>query len=128
MALAETVFHFGRFMAATGEEPATTAYRELIGRIDANLHDLRGAAAVAPVLDPGDYAAGQSLARELRSDHASNGVVHASVRYPAGQAVAVFWPDVAGIPVAGRHLCYRWNGHRADAWLAYGEEQWRRLP
>lgn len=26
------------------------------------------------------------------------------------------------------HLCYRWNGHRADAWLVYGEEQWRPLP
>lgn len=128
VALAETVFHFERFMAATGEEPATTSFRELIGGIDADLHDLRDAAAFAPVLDPGDYAAAQSLARELRSDHASNGVVYPSVRYPGGQAVAVFWPDVAGIPVAGRHLCYRWNGHRADAWLVYGEEQWRPLP
>lgn len=128
VALAETVFHFERFMAATGEEPATANYRELIGRIDVDLHDLRDAAAFAPVLDPDDYAAAQSLARELRFDHASDGVVYPSVRYPSGQAVAVFWPDVAGIPVVGRHLCYRWNGRRADAWLAYGEEHWRPLP
>ena len=128
VALAETVFHFARFMAATGEESATTNFRELIGRIDVDLHDLRDAAAFAPVLDPDDYAAAQSLARELRSDHASNGVVYPSVRHPSGQAVALFWPDVAGIPVLGRHLCYRWNGHRTDAWLVYGDEQWRPLP
>ena len=127
VALAETVFHFERFMAATDEEPATADYRELIGRIDADLHDLRDAAAFAPALDPEDYASAQSFARELRSNHASNGVVYPSVRYPTGQAVAVFWPDVAGIPVAGRHLCYRWNGRRADAWLVYGEDGWHLL-
>ena len=127
VALAETVFHFERFMAATNEEPVTADYRELVGRLDADLHDLRDAVAFAPVLDPEDYTAAQSLARDLRSNHASNGVVYASVRYPSGQAVAVFWPDVAGIPVVGRHLCYRWNGHRTDAWLVYGEEHWRPL-
>ena len=128
VALAETVFHFERFMAATDEEPATADYRELIGRIDAELHDLRDAAAFRSALDPEDYTDGHSLARELRSKHAGNGIVNPSVRYPAGQAVAVFWPDVAGIPVAGRHLCYRWDGRRTDAWLVYGEETWRALP
>ena len=128
VALAETVFHFERFMAATEEEPVTADYREFIGRIDAHVHDLRDAADFAPALDPDDYTAAQSLARELRSNHASDGIVYPSVRCPAGQAVAVFWPDVAGIPVAGRHLCYRWNGRRADAWLVYGEQDWRTLP
>jgi hypothetical protein len=46
------------------------------------------------------------------------------VRYPKGLAAAVFWPDVAGIPVQGRHLCYRWNGDRADAYFVYGQEEW----
>ena len=39
VALAETAFHFERFMAATDEEPATADYRELVSRIDADLHD-----------------------------------------------------------------------------------------
>ena len=108
VALAETVFHFERFMAATDEEPATADYRELISRIDAD-----------------HYAAAQSLARELRRDHAGNGIVYPSVRHSAGAAVAAFWPDVAGIPVPGRHLCYRWDGRRMDAWLVYGEADWR---
>ena len=33
----------GVFMAATDEETATADYRELVGRINAELHDLRGA-------------------------------------------------------------------------------------
>ena len=128
VALAETAFHFQRFMAATGEDPCTADDRELVGRLDAELHDLRGSAAFAAELDTDDDAAGQSLARALRNPHASDGIVYPSVRYPAGEAVAAFWPDVVGVPVPGRHLCYRWDGRRADAWLAYGEDHWRPFP
>jgi hypothetical protein len=125
VALAEAVYHFERFMAATDEEPATADYRELISRIDADLHDLRDTAGFEAALDANDYAAAQSLAHELRWNHASNGIVYPSVRHPAGAAVAAFWPDVAGLPVPGRHLCYRWDGRRMDAWLVYGGADWR---
>ena len=127
VALAETVYHFGRFMAATDEEPATADYRELVGRINAELHDLRGAETFRTALDPDDYTAGQALAAALRENHASNGILYPSVRYLRGQAVAALWPDVVGIPVQARHLCYRWDGRRVDAWLVYGEENWRLL-
>ncbi len=126
VALAETVYHFEQFMAATDEPPATVDYRELIGRIDAALHDLRGTDDFRAELDADDYSAGQALAAELRGRHGSNGIVYPSVRCPRGQAIAAFWPDVVGIPVQGRHLCYRWDGRRVDAWLVYGEENWRR--
>ena len=128
VALAETMFHFERFMAATNEDPATADFRELLSRIDADLHDLRDTAACEAALDADDYAAAQSLARELRWNHASNGLVYPSVRYTphsGGAAMAAFWPDVAGLPVPGRHLCYRWDGRRVDAWLVYGEADWR---
>lgn len=127
VALAETVYHFERFMSATEEEPATADYRELVGGMDAELHDLRGAEVFQGALDPGDYTAGQALAAELRENQASNGIVYPSVRYPRGEAVAAFWPDVVGIPEQRRHLCYRWDGRRVDAWLVYGEEDWRPL-
>ena len=127
VALAETVFHFERFMKSTGEEPATISYRELILKVDAELHDLRGNNAFQIALDPAEYKDAQSLARELRSGYASNGIVYPSVRHPEGEAVAAFWPDVLGIPDQARHLCYRWNGSRVDAWLVFGEEQWRLL-
>ena len=81
VALAEPVFHFDRFMAATDEEPASADYRELFSRIDANLHDLRRTTAYVAAFDADHYAAARSLARELRRDHASNGFVYPSVRH-----------------------------------------------
>ena len=128
VALAETLYHFQRFMSATDEEPSIADYRELVGRLEADFHDLRGPPAFGTELDADDYAAAQSLARMLRNDHASNGIVYPSVRDPAGEAVAVFWPDIVGIPVPGRRICYRWDGHRADAWLMYGDDHWHSLP
>ena len=128
VALAETLFHFQRFMSATAEEPSTADYRELVGHLDSDLHDLRGPPAFDAELDAVDYAAARSLARVLRDGHASNGIVYPSVRHPAGEAVAAFWPDVVGIPVPGRRLCYRWDGRRVDAWLIYGNDHWRSLP
>ena len=119
VALAETLFHFQRFMSATAEEPSTADYRELVGPIDADLHDLRDPAAFAAELDADDCAAAQSLARGRRNRHASNGVVYPSVR----EAVAAFWPDVVGIPVEGRRPRYRWDGRRVDAWLVYGDDR-----
>lgn len=128
VALAETLFHFERFMSATAEEPGTSDYRELVGSLDAQLHDLRVAKTFDEQLDPNEYTAAQSLASELRNRHASNGIVYPSVRCPSGDAVAAFWPDVVGVPTQGRHLCCRWNGSRADAWLIYGADTWQALP
>ena len=43
VALAETIFHHGRFMAATNEPAGwTSQFRELVLTVDARLHDLRG--------------------------------------------------------------------------------------
>jgi hypothetical protein len=127
VALSETIHHFERFMRATGEGPGSADYRELVGSIDADLHDLRRDPRFAAALDPDDYAPAQALARDLRDRQASHGIVYPSVRHPAGQAFAAFWPDVVILPVQERHLCYRWNGRRANAYLVYGEPDWRPL-
>ena len=114
VAVFETVYHHGRFMAATAQPPGwTSEFRELVGALDADLHDLRGDPRFAPCLDPDDYTASQVLARRLRAAGA-NGLVYPSVRYPDGDAIAAFWPDVVGIPIQGRHLAYHWNGTRVD--------------
>ena len=116
-------------MRATNEEPATADFRELVGRIDAELHDLRRDERFAHCLDPdpANYGVSQALARTLRDAHASDGIVYPSVRRLKGFAVAAFWPDVVGLPVQGRHLCYRWNGDRVDAYFVYGQETWTPL-
>ena len=128
VALRETVYHFERFMRATEETPTRADFRELVGAVDAELHDLRGDDRFAFALDPDDYAPSQALGRRLRDGQDSNGLVYPSVRYPEGEAIAAFWPDVVNIPVQGRHLCYRWSGARTDAYLVYGEDDWRPLP
>ena len=127
VALAETVFHFERFMAATKEAAAEADYRELIGCIDAELHDLRGANDFRSALDPDDYGHAQALARDLYENHGSDGLVYPSVRRPDGEAVAAFRPGVVGAPAQGRLVRYRWDGRRADAWRVHGEEDWRSL-
>ena len=76
VALAETVYHFGRFMAATDEEPATADYRELVGRIDAELHDLRSA---QPPGSPSQCRAGP------RRLHRRTGVGRGTARKPCKQ-------------------------------------------
>jgi hypothetical protein len=124
VALHEMVFHFERFMRATAEGPAQSDFRELVGSIARELHDIRRDARFASALDPDDYAPAQQLARRLRDDEDSNGIVYRSVRYPAGEAIAAFWPDVVSIPMQARHLCYRWNGVRVGAYLIYGQDNW----
>lgn len=110
VALFETMHHHGRFMAATGEGPGWTSdFRELIGTLDSDLHDVSEGSGFEEIHHPNDYAASQALGAELRAN-SSNGILYSSVRYPEGLAVALFWPDVAGIPTQGQHYSYFWNG------------------
>ena len=109
VALAETVFHHGRFMAATNEPAGwTSQFRELVLTVDARLHDLRSTS-----LDLSSYGETQILAAKLRAA-ASNGVVYRSVRWPRGECVGLFYPDCARGPVQRRHLDYHWDGKRVD--------------
>lgn len=111
VALAETIHHHQKFMAATGEAPGWTSdFRVLIGSIDRDLEDVNG---MPGVLDGDDYAPSQALGRQLRAD-GSDGLVWDSVRMVGGRCIGVFWPDVVPIPVQGRHYSYHWNGQRVD--------------
>ena len=91
VALAETAHHFHRFMRAT-EQPAANAIRPptcVIG----------GETAVAPAdcLAAEDWRPGQLFGRQMRAQ-GLDGIVYRSVRYPVGQAAAVFWPDCLSCP------------------------------
>ena len=124
VALHETVYHYERFMRATDEAPSQADFRELVGSIDRRLHDIRKDDRFTDALDADDYTASQRLARRMRDGEDSDGIVYPNVRYPAGEAIAAFWPDVISIPTQARHLCYRWNGAQVDAYLVYGAEDW----
>ena len=110
VALFETIHHHGTFMAATSEEPGWVSdFQELVGSLDADLHDLSATSLTDPIYDNTDYTVSQALGAKLR-DQDSNGLVYTSVRYPDGLAVALFWPDIAGIPTQGQHFSYFWDG------------------
>lgn len=124
-AVAETAYHFGRFAADSGDGPRYEEMRAIVGRIDADLHDVaelsegdRG-----PLLDPDDYAASQAFAVALR-EVGSTGVHYPSVRRAGGACVAVFRPSAVGIPVQTRHLKYHWDGSSVRRYFDYERGVW----
>ncbi len=127
VALHQTVYHFERFMVATDEPAMTADFRELVGPVGGDLHDLRGDRRFAACLDENDYSVAQEQAGRLRRVHESSGLVYPSLRCQTGEAIAAFWPHVVGPPERLRHLACRWNGRRADGYLVYGESDWRAL-
>lgn len=114
-ALAETIHHHARFMAATAQPPGwTSQFRELVLDVAAELHDIRPAGeAAAPLLALDDYAAAQGFAVGLRAA-GSEGIAYPSVRDADGDCAALFHPDLARNLVQGRHLDYHWDGARVD--------------
>ncbi|MBV9735797.1 MAG: RES family NAD+ phosphorylase [Acidisphaera sp.] len=127
VALAETAYHFERFMRLTNEQPADAQYRELVAHIAGHLANLRGGG-FAECLDPDDHGPGQTLGRHL---HAAgrDGVVYPSVRWPSGEAAALFWPDLIRLPVTqARHFLYRWDGRAMLGCLEYGTNIWHAGP
>lgn len=113
-ALAETMHHRSEIYRASEEEPGWfSQYRELIGKVDHRFHDLTDREDYAECLAPDDYAAPQTLARDLRQS-GSSGILYPSVRHEGGLCLAAFWPDVIGIPVQGRHFAYHFNGEFID--------------
>ena len=108
-ALAETVHHRSRMLAATAEAPCTLEMRCYLADIGCKLHDIR---AGWPTLhDPLSYVASQRIAVELRTA-GSNGIVYDSVRRPGGHCVAMFRPDRIAPTRQGEHLYYHWDGSR----------------
>ena len=126
-ALMETVHHFERFMRGTNEPAGDAQYRELIAAIGGRLHDLRGGG-FPECLAPDDWRPGQALGAALHAVE-NDGIVYPSVRWPQGEAAALFWPNLIQLPITqARHLQYHWDGGRASHFIVLGEEEWRELP
>jgi hypothetical protein len=132
VALAETAWHFVRFMRATAEPAGEAQFRELVCAIEGRLHDLRGddrgGGAFATCLAPDDWRSGQVLGAAVRAA-GGDGIVYPAVRYPAGDAAALFYPDLIRLPVAqARQMRYHWDGTRMDRYFVYGENTWCAWP
>ena len=111
-AVAETRYHHGRFLAATGEGPMHLPMRLYHVAIDARLHDLRPVGAVPPaVYVADDYSAARTLGHALQAA-GSAGVAYRSVRHAGGQCAGLFRPRGAKQCVHAAYLLYAWDGQR----------------
>ena len=55
----------------------------------------------------------------------SDGIVYQSVRRPAGQGAALFWPDLIRLPIVqAPTLQYHWDGSRMTRYFVIGEADW----
>lgn len=128
VALFETAYHHGRFMARTNEAAGwTSQFREIVLEVTGDLRDLRGGnPAYADVLDPDDYATAQVLSTQLRESEA-DGIVYPSVRFGEGECVGLFYPDLCSNAKQGRHLDYHWNGTWVDMYRDAGSGEVYRI-
>jgi hypothetical protein len=113
-AVTEVGYHLSRELAAIGRFDNVTDYAELIADFVGPFHDLRDAAFAADSFLHGEpaigYPAGQALARRLRGERASNGLVYPSVRCAGGTCLAAFRPDLVRNLRQGGIWRLRWQG------------------
>ncbi len=114
-AIAEVTYHLTQELAAIERFENTTDYAELFADFIGPFHDLRGADAnVEPCLqiDPAKgYPAGQALARDLRKNAESNGIVYPSIRRAGGTCLVAFHPSLVQNVRQGGLWRLDWQGH-----------------
>ena len=116
-ALAETHFHYARFLTAAREGYALLGVRLLLADVAADAVDIRGRVASVPELydpDPTHYAPSQRWAASRRADGA-DGIVYDSVRRTGGECIALFRPRLVTRCRPGDRLAYEWDGHSVVA-------------
>jgi hypothetical protein len=114
-AIAETVYHSTRFLAATREPAMKVQMRLYTVKAAGQVTDLRTMAeTTSALLDPSDYGQAQALGRRLRREGV-NGIAYPSVRRPKGQCLAAFKTKLLRNCGHSAYLEYRWTGDRIDA-------------
>jgi RES domain-containing protein len=113
-AIAETQFHYARFLHDAGEGHTLLGLRLLLASLTADPLDIRGRGAANPELydpDPSRYAVAQAWGAHHRASGA-DGVVYDSVRRAGGACVALFRPRCITECTQGEQLAYEWDGAR----------------
>jgi RES domain-containing protein len=124
-AIGEVSYHLTRELEAIGRFENVTDYAELIADFFGAFHDLRTADFVDhPALQADPivaYPAGQTLARQLRQETASNGVIYPSVRHPGGICLAAFRPDLVQNLRQGAIWRLEWQCERSPTVTRQGQ-------
>lgn len=122
--LGEIAYHLTRELAAIGRFENRTDYAELLADVAGTFHDLRGAdRPTEPALHERPeiaYPAGQALARRLRVDHRSEGIVYPSIRHAGGTCLVVFVPNLIQRLRQGAIWRLEWHGSPVPAMTCQG--------
>lgn len=113
-AIDEASYHLTRELEAIARFENVIDYAELIADFLGVFHDLRPAEFIAHTALNADpeiaYPAGQALARQLRKEAASNGIIYPSVRRPDGTCLVAFRPDLVQNLRQGGIWRLEWQG------------------
>jgi RES domain-containing protein len=113
-AIGEVTYHLTRELEAIGRFENVTDYAELVADFFGAFHDLRTAeTGDDPVLHTDTaiaYPPGQSLAKRLRTEAGSNGIVYPSIRHPTGTCLVAFRPDLVQNLRQGGIWRLEWQG------------------
>jgi RES domain-containing protein len=113
-AIDEVSYHLTRELEAIDRFENVTDYAELVADFFGSFHDMREAdtkSEQALHRDPAiGYPAGQRLARLLRIDQSSNGIVYPSIRHEGGTCLACFRPDLVQNLRQGGIWRLEWHG------------------
>ena len=124
-AIGEVSYHLTRELEAIGRFENVTDYAELIADFFGTFHDLRNpGVSDGPVLhtDPViAYPAGQSLAKQLRAEAASNGIVYPSIRHVSGTCLVAFRPDLVQNLRQGGIWRLEWQGSSSPTVTRQGQ-------
>ena len=112
-----------RELEAVGWFENTTDYAELIADFFGPFHDLRDVGETLVLRDDPAvaYPEGQKLARQLRADHASNGIIYPSVRHHGGTCLLCFRPDLVQNLRQGSAWRLEWRGTPKPAVTRQGQ-------
>jgi RES domain-containing protein len=117
--LAEVSYHLTRELDAIGRYENVTDYAELIADFIGAFHDVRGDELRDSAFLGADisaaYPAGQALARRLRPEEQSIGLLYPSVRHVGGTCLAAFHPGLVQNLRQGGIWRLEWRGTRESA-------------
>lgn len=113
-AIDEVSYHLTRELEAINRFENITDYAELISDFFGPFHDIRESDVdIEPALHERPeigYPAGQGLARKLRINCSSNGIVYPSIRHVGGTCLACFRPDLVQNLRQGGIWRLEWQG------------------
>jgi hypothetical protein len=125
-ALREVGYHLTRELEAINRFENITDYAELIADFFGPFHDLRAGDRTAELClknDPGiAYPAGQALAKRLRTEAASPGIVYPSARHADGTCLVVFQPDLVQNLRQGGIWRLEWQGRPEPSMTRLGQQ------